>query len=255
MVTIIFTMARIPRALAILKRRIQRIIRFFGLRISFIDRKQVPEEHRFKWLQDLHINTIIDIGASKGKAAEEFHRLFPEAAIFSFEPLPDCFAHTQERMKHVPGFHAFNVALGDAPGTVMMHRSSYSGCSSLREMADLHKDLFPMTAGEQLVSVPVQTLDDALTGYDLVENIFVKMDVQGFEDKVIAGGPEILARARVVLIETSFRELYRGQPLFDDVYQLLKRHGFVYHGSWAPELKSPIDGALLQQDSIFIRHS
>jgi hypothetical protein len=56
-------------------------------------------------------------------------------------------------MAGVPGFHAFNIALGETPGSVTMHRSSYSGSSSLREMGDLHKSLFPVTAGQREVVV------------------------------------------------------------------------------------------------------
>lgn len=208
-----------------------------------------------KWLQDLDIRTIIDIGASKGSFSAEFHGIFPKAQIFAFEPLPDCFALVQKRMAGVPRFQAFNMALGDAEGSVTMHRSSYSGSSSLREMGDLHKDLFPVTAGQREVAVVVDTLDHALSGYHLQEPILVKIDVQGFEDKVIAGGAGVLGRAKVVLVETSFYELYTGQPLFDGVYCALRALGFEYHGSWAPELKSPIDGRLLQQDSVFVRRA
>ena len=232
-----------------IEKAIQRAFNVFGLRISIVSRHVLDR----RWLEGVNIRTVIDIGASKGRAAEEFHMLFPEAYIYSFEPLPDCFAMTQERMKQVRRFKAFNIALGDSLGEVVMHRSSYSLSSSLRPMANLHKELFPVTAGQKPLIVTVDTLDHALSGYNLEENIFVKIDVQGFEDKVIAGGSNILRRASVILIETSFQELYSGQPLFDDVYRLLRELGFEYHGSWAPELKSPVDGQLLQQDSVFIR--
>ncbi len=226
-----------------------------GLRISLIDRRQVSDANKLKWLRDFGIRTIIDIGASKGSFSAEFHGIFPDARIFAFEPLPDCFALVQKRMAGIAGFRAFNVALGDAAGSVTMHRSSYSGSSSLREMADLHKGTFPVTAGHRLVEVAVDTLDHALSGHEFAEPILVKIDVQGFEDKVITGGTGVLRRAKVVLVETSFYELYTGQPLFDGVYSALRDLGFEYHGSWAPELKSPVDGRLLQQDSVFVRRA
>lgn len=236
-----------------IKKAIQNLLNLLGVRVLRIDRRQVSSANQLNWLRNLKIKTIIDIGASKGNFSFEFHGIFPDAQIFAFEPLSDCFALVQKRMAGIPGFRAFNVALGDAAGSVTMHRSSYSGSSSLREMGRLHKELFPVTAGERPVAVSVDTLDHALEGYELREEILIKMDVQGFEDKVIAGGPGILRRARVVLVETSFRELYIGQPLFADVYRLLYELGFEYRGAWAPELKSPVDGTLLQQDSIFIR--
>jgi len=91
-------------------------------------------------------------------------------------------------------------------------------------------------------------------GLDFEDNILLKVDVQGYEHKVIDGSRNILNMVKVIIIETSFHELYEGQPLFAEIYELLNRLGFVYSGSWG-ELKSPLDGAPLQQDSIFIRKS
>ena len=80
----------------------------------------------------------------------------------------------------------------------------------------------------------------------------VKIDVQGLEDKVIAGGEDVIAAARVLIIETSFVPLYKGGPLFHDIYAILKQRGFTYHGNFE-QLVSPQDGRVLQADAIFIR--
>lgn len=236
-----------------LKSLLKKILGFFGLRLSLVDHRQVSEANRLKWLRDFGFKTVIDIGASKGAFSAEFHAIFPEAEIFAFEPLPDCFELIRKRMAGIPRFRVFHTALGDSVGSVVMHRSSHSGSSSLREMGQMHKDLFPVTAGERPVTVSVDTLDRVMSGHVFSEPLLVKIDVQGFEDRVITGGAEVLRRTSVVLVETSFYELYKGQPLFDGVYDLLKNLGFEYRGSWAPELKSPVDGRLLQQDSIFVR--
>jgi len=231
------------------EKKIQAFFSMFGLYVS----RSAGGVHDRRWLRHMGIRTVIDIGASKGRFSYEFHRIFPHAQIYAFEPLPDCFALMQERMKDVPRFHAFNIALGDTPGTVTMQRSSYSGSSSLRQMADLHKNLFPITAGQKPLVVAVDTLDHALSGYDLEEDIMVKMDVQGFEDKVLAGAVQTLQRVKLIIIEMSFKELYIGQPLFGDIYRLLTEQGFAYQGAWDPDFRSPQDGSSLQQDAVFIR--
>ena len=41
---------------------------------------------------------------------------------------------------------------------------------------------------------------------------------------------DVLKRAKIVLVETSFYELYKGQPLFDGVYELLRASVLVI--SW-----------------------
>ncbi|MFN8465859.1 MAG: FkbM family methyltransferase [Caldilineaceae bacterium] len=45
----------------------------------------------------------------------------------------------------------------------------------------------------------------------------VKIDVQGFEDKVLLGGELTIRHASMLIIETSFQVLYEGQALFGDV--------------------------------------
>ena len=50
-----------------------------------------------------------------------------------------------------------------------------------------------------------------------------------------------------------FYELYEDQTLFSDIYDFLQKRGVVYSGNWGEEMKSPLDGATLQADSIFIK--
>lgn len=210
------------------------------------------EKDKFKWIQNMNIKTVIDVGANIGQSALQFHRLFPSAKIYSFEPLHSCFMQLNANLKNVPNFKSFNLALSDKEGEQNIHRSEYSVCSSLRKMGKLHKEAFPFSSGETLEAIDVNTLDNVAQGLDLEDNILLRIDVNGYEDRVIMGSRNILNRIKVIIIETSFRELYEGQPLFSDIYEVLYKQGFVYSGSWQ-ELKSPLDGSALQQDCIFIR--
>jgi len=236
-----------------IKKILKNILTFFGVGVSIIDRRQVSDANRRKWLKDLHIQTILDIGANKGNASLEFRNLFPHATIYAFEPLPDCFAIMQKKLKSFENIHLFNIALSDQKAKTEMHRSSYSGSSSLLEMASLHKKLFPITAGDRAVSVTTDTLDNLMSLEVLKGPILMKIDVQGFEHKVLAGATKTLSQVKIIIIETSFCELYMGQPLFGDIYKILTDQGFVYKGAWDPDFRSPEDGASIQQDSIFIR--
>jgi len=53
-------------------------------------------------------------------------------------------------------------------------------------------------------------------------------------------------------MEVSFRELYEGQALFDQIYETLKSKGFSYRGNLY-QLLNPLDGSLLQADALFVR--
>jgi hypothetical protein len=74
--------------------------------------------------------------------------------------------------------------------------------------------------------------------------------VQGYEAKVIAGGEDVVACAKIIIVEVSFQRLYEGGPLFDDIYRILKDRGFNYAGNFE-QLYSPKNGRVLQADAIF----
>ncbi|HEY9637597.1 MAG TPA: FkbM family methyltransferase [Coleofasciculaceae cyanobacterium] len=210
------------------------------------------EEDKFKWLQNMNINTVIDVGAHKGEFALQLYTILPNARFYCFEPLPDIFLELQANLKDLNNFSIFNLAVGDQQGEITMYRSSFSPSSSIRKMADIHKNNFPYTSGGKLENVEINALDKITNKLELEDNILLKIDVQGYEDKVIQGGSHILERSKVIIIETSFYELYERQALFGDIHKLLAERGFVYSGNWE-ETKSPNDGLPLQQDSIFIK--
>jgi hypothetical protein len=70
---------------------------------------------------------------------------------------------------------------------------------------------------------------------------------------VLKGAENILNKTKIVLIETSFYPFYKGQPLFDDIYDVLKKKGFKYHGNTHTK-KHPETNEPLFEDSIFIRN-
>jgi FkbM family methyltransferase len=206
----------------------------------------------YAFVQSLEIRTVIDVGAHSGEFALMIRKVLPEAQILSFEPLKEEFRELQQRMRDVRNFKGFNFAVGDHNGSASIHRSEYSQSSSLLPMADLHKQAFPESASQTQETVEVKSLDDALRDYKLDREVLLKIDVQGYDDHVIAGGAATVAQCKAIIIEVSFRELYEGQPLFDRTYDLLKSKGFVYMGNLY-QLLNPLDGSPLQADALFVR--
>src|SRR6266545_4588510 len=77
------------------------------------------------WFHALNVTTVLDIGANTGPFAVTMNALLPNARIYSFEPLPDCFEALQVRMKDVQGFTALNIALGEQTGDLAFQRNAY----------------------------------------------------------------------------------------------------------------------------------
>src|SRR5438093_5987405 len=208
-----------------------------------------PEDH---WLANCGIQTVLDVGAHMGEFAQRIRAMLPGADLISFEPLQEPFAKLTERFKGQPNFRAIRCALGEKAGQHEIHHNEYAPSSSLLSMAELHKQSFTFAVKQKTEMIEVRRLSDVVRELNLRDPLLLKLDVQGFEDKVIAGGEDVVARAKIIIIEVSFQPLYEGGPLFDDVYRLLKEHGFTYHGNFE-QLFSPKDGRILQADAIFCR--
>ncbi|OUL29115.1 FkbM family methyltransferase [Nostoc sp. 106C] len=206
------------------------------------------------WIHELNITTIIDIGANVGQFAISINAVLPKAQIYSFEPIPDCFNKLKASMSGKKNFTAFNLGIGDRAGDLVFQHNSYSQSSSFLQITHLHKTAFPETSDSHSINVKIEKLDEVAEKLLLTDSLLIKIDVQGYEDKVLNGGEATIKRAKIIIIETSFTNLYEDQPLFEDIYSKLKDWDFVYAGCF-DQLYHPQDGKILQADSIFIKNS
>jgi FkbM family methyltransferase len=204
------------------------------------------------WFHELRINTVLDIGANTGQFALSIRALLPHARIISFEPLPDCFAELQRRMNGDAHFSALNVGLGDTSGDMNIERNEFSPASSFLPLNASHKAAFTFAQKTQPVAVKIAKLDDLAPSLTLATPYMAKIDVQGFEDRVIRGGEQTLRNADLLVIELSYEALYAGQPLFNVVYAQILKMDFEFRGTLG-QLHCPRTGKLLQGDGIFVK--
>ncbi len=215
--------------------------------------KYRPQANYWDFIKTLKIGTILDIGANTGQFAKEARIGLPEAKIYSFEPILECFNALKDAFKGDGNFEALNYALGDIGQKMTINKSSYTPSSSLLPMSDRHKELFPHTKDHTKETIEIKRLDDVAQQLNLKKEILIKVDVQGFEMKVINGGEETFKKAKIVLIESSFTTLYEGQSSFDDIYEKLKLLNFSYKGSYQRKV-NPKTGEILFEDSIFLKN-
>lgn len=238
------------------KRLIQGFLGIFGVKVSRLPTKeqiqQAAEEERIKnlWLRNIGFKTVLDIGANTGQFVTSMHEIFPDATIYSFEPLADCYKQLIANFGNLPNFHAFNLALGNQTGQVEINRNEFSPSSSFLPMVELHKEAFPYTRKSVIQQVNIAKLDLIAEDLKLEKPLLIKIDVQGFEKEVLAGGQKTISQADIIIIEISLECLYEGQPFFHEIYQELINLGFEYGGNFYQLLNSS-DGGILQVDAIF----
>lgn len=211
-------------------------------------------EGEFTWLREFNFKTILDIGANEGQFADKMHQLFPDATIYSFEPIPESFERLKKNFENIKQVVGINIAVGEEAGELDFNQNESTASSSFLELTDTHKGSFDFAVKVNPVKVKVDTLDHVMANKEIESPFVAKIDVQGFEDKVIKGGQGVLQKAAMIICEVSFVELYKGQPLFNDIYDAITRLGFVYSGS-IEQLRSPETNKILQADAVFIKKS
>jgi hypothetical protein len=118
---------------------------------------------------------------------------------------------------------------------------------------DSHIKAAPTTKSIGVDLVPIKKLDTLSSNY--LENdsiLFVKIDTQGYEDKVLNGGIGTIKRATVLQTELSLIELYSGQKLIIEMIEKIKEMGFELWGI-EPAFVDSNNGRMLQVDAIFCR--
>jgi FkbM family methyltransferase len=203
-------------------------------------------------LQHSRPNTVLDIGGSHGQFAREALRYFPDAPIYSFEPIPECYDELLALREQIPNLQPMNVALSDHDGEQELWLSAYRDSSSLQEMLPAHVEAWPHTAVEAKITVKLDRLDAIAPTLNLKEPIFAKLDVQGHELAVIRGGRETLSRCQRVMIECNFAPLYQDQPTFNEIYREMRSMNFRFDG-FIGNLRHPRTLELLSADAIFYK--
>ncbi len=236
-----------------LGRLINTVLHFFGLELHYYESNEyLISKGRYKWIQEIGINTVLDIGANSGQFATLIHKIIPSASIYSFEPLQGCYQKILKLKKQIPKLICFNIALGEKNESALINRSEFSPSSSLLPMEELHKVAFPYTATTTSELITIMTLDSMSDQIEFRDKILMKIDVQGFEMNVLRGAVSVLSKVDVLIIESSFKKLYKDQPLFSEIYSYLVTKGFIYQGNF-DVIIHPLTGEYLQVDAIFVK--
>jgi FkbM family methyltransferase len=174
--------------------------------------------------------------------------------IVSFEPLS---AAREILLKASSGDPLWEVApraaIGSEDGEIEIHVAGNLASSSVLDMMEVHLKNAPRTKYVGVEKVPLRRLDAVGLEYIRSDSVLlIKIDTQGYEDKVLKGATELLKVAVGVHLEMSMVQLYQGQPLFDSLIPDLKERGFEMW-DWNPQFFDHQSGRLLQGDGTFYR--
>jgi FkbM family methyltransferase len=201
----------------------------------------------------LHIDLVLDVGANTGQFARLCRAAGYRGEILSFEPSASAHAALLRSAASDPLWSvADRMALGATNGETEINIAVNSYSSSILPMLDAHLSAAPNSAYLQKEKVPLRRLDDVLAATASSHNIFLKLDVQGYESHVLAGATHVLNHTVALQLEMSLLPLYEGETLMPQMQADLTAKGFDL---WdlEPSFRDPATGRLLQVDGIFTK--
>lgn len=238
-----------------MKTLIKRLMRSIGYDICRYRPSDHIESCVAHYLETHNIRTVIDVGANNGQFGRTLRTEGYAGRIISVEPLADAHAELSQVAAADPNWTvADRMALGAESGEAEINRSRNRFSSSLLDILPAHTDAAPDSVYEGTEKIPLRRLDEMVPIWlpDNPEPLLLKLDVQGYEDRVLAGAEGVWSRIHAVQTELSLVPLYEGQQLYDGILDLLKAQGFELYSLWGGYADQR-SGRMLQFDVLMVK--
>ena len=200
------------------------------------------------------ISLVFDVGANTGQYVGYLRTGGYAGRVVSFEPQSAAYGKLMRTAAaDAHWIVAPRCALGAAPGRAEVNISAESDMSSILPFRSETTQFSPTSRIIGTESVDVVPLDAALGEYARPgDRMFLKIDTQGYENAVLDGATESLARLDGAQVELSLVPLYQGEAEWRAIVDRLAAAGLdlamVIPGYFDRHLN-----LMLQFDGIFLR--
>ena len=152
--------------------------------------------------ENLFFNNVIDIGGHHGELYTAMKRYnIPFISYHIFEPFEESF--DQINLIDDQSLIKYNIGVSNSKGESKLKISNWETSNSLSENIDveskrnkLKKTLYKEEQYVVTQNIKIDTLDNLFTNSEL-ENIFLKVDVEGHELEVIQGAIKLLSSYKI----------------------------------------------------------
>lgn len=168
------------------------------------------------------VKQIVDVGAHEGNLISRFIDLMPAAKAYAIEPSPKSFSILSKRFENSSRLTLVNKGVSDIEGVLELAIFQDNELNNFRKHHKLDNLM-------DLLKVDVTTLDNIF--FEKASIDFLKIDVEGFEMKVLQGASKLLKSNKIgmIYIECGFDESDEGHTYFVDIMSMLKKYGFVFY--------------------------
>lgn len=244
------------------KKIIKKIINILGFKISKINNKY--KRLSFNDIHKIKINIenpiIFDVGANQGQSIQRFKKIFPKSIIHAFEPIKEEFDKLQNEFKNDSSIFLNNYALGNSLGENKFYIMASTGHSSFlkispnTEWLKIRSKEFGVNENEyikKVVDVKINTINNYCNNNNILKIDILKLDTQGFEEKILAGASEIIPRIKLIETELMFDNVYEKRLNFYDIEKHILKHNFRLLAIEPLNFSNLLEGYMFCVDAIY----
>lgn len=139
-------------------------------------------------LRNESFSVLFDVGASEGQTAVSVASIFPNAVVYSFEPIPDTYKRLCAAVVGL-NVRTYNFGLGSKADTILFDTSS-------------DRDVQFRISELGTIKADIQSLDEFCAAEAISHIDFLKIDTEGYDLEVLKGADAMLREHRINLVLT-----------------------------------------------------
>lgn len=206
----------------------------------------------------LSINCVLDVGANTGQYGRSLRALGYTGWIISFEPVQRNLEQLRRWADRDAKWRVFPWALGameDASDINVMESSVFSSFLQPDPKSEERFGSANRVVKTERVEIKRldHVLDGCLKGIDSAQ-IYMKLDTQGSDIRVLAGAEAILSDILALQTELAFRKLYLKMPNFTETLLQFMSKGFEVV-DFIPVTRERDGLRVIEMDCIMLRSS
>jgi len=190
-----------------------------------------------KIISEYKIDCIFDVGANIGQYRDFLRtNVGYEGLIISFEPDPQNLETLHEAQKKDEKWFVYGYALGKDRKPLDFHIMKKSVFNSFLEPDSSETEEFKNNSVIKIIRLETKRLDEVIKDIKKTHtfnNVFLKLDTQGFDLEVFDGASGCLNLIHGVQTEVSVMPIYKNMPAFEDSLQAFKSKGFEVSGLYS----------------------
>tara|TARA_B100001250_G_scaffold400998_1_gene412313 strand:- start:483 stop:1214 length:732 start_codon:yes stop_codon:yes gene_type:complete len=234
----------------------KKIAAYFGYEFVRINKNITQNQNlqTIELIKQYKIDLILDVGANLGQFASDMRRAGYQNQIISFEPIHECYKHLISIADS--GWQVKNFALGNKNLNEKINISNKTVYSSILDVNKFGKSNFQNSIKViDKQDIQVKKLDDII--HETVNNlskkkVFLKIDTQGYDNRVIRGAAKTLKHVQILQTEISCRGIYEDTPSVTERLEELLSIGFSIVGIF-PISRDKNTMEILEFDCLLIR--